>query len=227
MPVMKKIVVFLATIAFAGSGFAQSVDYSRGNTNPFAHYVYHTDAQTQAMQQAQAVQAAQKAQPVNYFNNQLSNPLSLKQQQSKYRNLMNSSESLQGCWDKAGAAYNIDPWLLLSIAKVESGFNQSATNVNSNRSVDIGMMQINSSWLPTLNRFGITVKDLFNPCTSVFVGAWIMAQNIQHFGYNMDGIGAYNSPGNVTIRRRYAMRVYAAYNELTRDFHSTMLASQR
>ena len=45
-----------------------------------------------------------------------------------------------------------------------------------------------------------------------------MAQNIKHFGFNHDGIGAYNSPGNITIRRNYAKKVYQAYNQLINDF---------
>lgn len=138
---------------------------------------------------------------------------------NKYTNLLSNSQSLKGCWDGAAKAYNLDPWLLMAVAKVESSFNNIAINKNKNSTYDYGMMQINTIWLPTLYKFGITQKDLLNPCTSVFVGAWILAQNIQRFGYNKDGIGAYNSPGNPTIRRSYAEKVYKAYNEITNDFY--------
>lgn len=138
---------------------------------------------------------------------------------AKYKNLLNISSQTHGCWDGAARAYKLDPWLLMAIAKVESSFNNTAINKNKNSSTDIGMMQINTIWLPTLKKFGINPQDLMNPCTSIFVGAWIMAQNIKNFGYNLDGIGAYNSPRNVTIRREYAKKVYKAYNELTQDLY--------
>lgn len=138
---------------------------------------------------------------------------------NKYKNLANVSSQARGCWDGAAKAYGLDPWLLMAIAKVESSFNNVAINKNKNNSTDMGMMQINTIWLPTLQKFGISPKDLMNPCTSIFVGAWIMAQNIKNFGYNLDGIGAYNSPGNVKIRRDYARKVYKAYNELTNDLY--------
>lgn len=137
----------------------------------------------------------------------------------KYKNLLLNSGTTGKCWDGAAKAYNLDPWLLMAVAKVESSFNNVAVNRNKNNSLDIGMMQINSIWLPTLSKFGIQTNDLLNPCTSIFVGAWIMAQNIKRFGYNKDGIGAYNSPGNVTIRRDYAFKVYKAYNEIIKDLY--------
>lgn len=208
MKVFKKCVLLISCLSLVGVTLAEDF---RENTNPFKKYEYKNEF---AWQQEQQVK---QQQPVTYFSNSISNPLVLRQSK-KYQNLVNSSQSLYGCWDKAGAAYGVDPWLLFAYAKVESSFNRQATNVNKNKTVDLGMMQINSSWLPTLRKFGIDTKDLFDPCTSVFVGAWIVAQNIRKFGYNQDGIGAYNSPGNITIRRNYARKVYAAYNELTHDF---------
>jgi len=54
-------------------------------------------------------------------------------------------------------------------------------------------MQINSSWLPKLRKYGIGVNELFDPCTSIQVGAWILAQNIQRLGHSWEAVGAYNS----------------------------------
>lgn len=120
------------------------------------------------------------------------------------------------CWDAAGHTYQVDPWLLFAIAKVESGFKSHAINRdNKNKTLDIGLMQINSAWLPTIKRFGIEPNALFEPCVSIHVGAWILAQNIKQFGYNIDGIGAYNSPKNIKIRRAYAQKVAAVYRDLT------------
>jgi len=94
---------------------------------------------------------------------------------------------------QAGARYQIDPLLIWSIAKTESGFNANAIGRNENKSYDIGMMQINSGWLPTLARYGIAERHLYDPCTNIQVGTWILAQNVQKFGYNWKAVGAYNA----------------------------------
>lgn len=219
---MRKIGTLFAFLGFAVAVNAQSYDYSTGNTNPYARYNYITPQQQALLMSKVENETIASNQAVgNYFSNQISNPKNLSSgaMLGKYQHLQKNSNYLQGCWDSAGAAYKVDPWLLMAIAKVESNFNNHATNINTNKSVDIGMMQINTIWLPTLSKFGISKNDLLNPCTSVFVGAWILAQNIRYFGYNADGIGAYNSPKNVSIRRKYAGKVYLAYNELVRDLY--------
>lgn len=191
---------------------AQAVDYSLGNSNPFVNYKYQTESSNKV-----GVISNTQEEKVNYILKTLPNN-KIKQSTNKYQNLLESSQELNGCWDRAAKTYGVDPWLLMAIAQVESGFKRYAINKNSNASVDLGMMQINSFWLPTLKKFGIDTRHLFEPCTSVFVGAWIVKQNINRFGYNQDGIGAYNSPNNITIRRNYAKKVYNAYNQLLLDF---------
>ena len=44
---------------------------------------------------------------------------------------------------------------------------------NRDGSRDIGLMQINSSWLPTLVGHGINDHHLFDACTSIHVGACV------------------------------------------------------
>lgn len=193
-----------------------ATNYSLGNTNPFANYYY-----TPPQQQYQPVYS-NKENPTSvggYFSNNIETPTFKSNHYQHYYYLEKNANELHGCWDAAANMYHLDPWLLMAIAKVESGFNNNAININKNHTVDIGMMQINSIWLPTLRKYGISAKDLLNPCTSVFVGSWIVAQNIHYFGYNMDGIGAYNSPTNVIIRRNYARKVYIAYNQLVHQFY--------
>lgn len=96
------------------------------------------------------------------------------------------------CYQEAGQRYGIDPTLLRAIAKVESSENPRAINYNKG-STDYGLMQINSSWLPKLKTFGISQEDLWNPCVSVNVGAWILAHNVQTHGRTWKAIGAYNA----------------------------------
>lgn len=109
--------------------------------------------------------------------------------------LLFSSNVLAFCFDEAGKRYNVNPKLLESIAKVESSMNPKAMNYsNSNGTYDIGLMQINSTWLKKLSEFNITESDLINdPCTNVNVGAWILSSNFASNGYNKKSLGAYNA----------------------------------
>lgn len=157
----------------------------------------------------------------NYLNGS-KNPFAL-QKSGKYKHLFNNPNQSRFCWDQAANYYGLDPWLLFAVAKVESSFNANAINKNNDKSksTDYGLMQINTFWLPTLAKYGISKEHLFDPCTSIFVGAWIMKSNIQRLGYNIDGIGAYNSPHNLQIRRKYGNKVINAYKEVIRDFGYT------
>ena len=67
---------------------------------------------------------------------------------------------------------------------------------NHDGSYDIGYMQINSGWAQTLLSYGITLQSLFDLCTNVYVGTWILANNINRYGYNWKAIGAYNARDN-------------------------------
>lgn len=107
----------------------------------------------------------------------------------------------QACWDEAAARYRVSSALLYAIAKTESSLNPRAVGRNANGSRDIGLMQINSAWLPKLAKYGITERDLFEPCISIHVGAWVLAHNIYRYGYTWEAVGAYNA---VTPRKRSA-----------------------
>jgi soluble lytic murein transglycosylase-like protein len=90
---------------------------------------------------------------------------------------------------------------------------------NRNGSRDIGLMQINSSWLPTLARHGINEHHLFDACTSIHVGAWILAGNVSRLGYTWEAVGAYNAR-SAPLRRAYAHKVH-------RELMATTAASAR
>lgn len=111
------------------------------------------------------------------------------------------------CWEQAGLRYGLSPQLLYAIARTESGLDPHAIGRNRNGSRDIGLMQINSAWLPALAARGIGERDLLEPCTNIQVGAWILAGNVQRLGYTWDAVGAYNAEDPIQ-RRAYAQRVY-------------------
>lgn len=111
---------------------------------------------------------------------------------SSYKNL--KVEEIKQCFIDAGEKYRIHPNLLWAIAKVESNFNYTAINKNLNGSYDIGIMQINSSWLPILKKHGLhDERFLWEPCYNIHVGAWILAQCIQKYGYSWEAVGCYNA----------------------------------
>lgn len=117
------------------------------------------------------------------------------------------------CYDHAATRYSINPSLLRAIAHVESGGNPKALSRNSDGSEDIGLMQINSVWLPKLASFGIRRKDLLDPCTSIQVGAWVLSLNVRRYGETWRAVGAYNS-GRHEKREAYVRRVMLAYAQV-------------
>ena len=126
---------------------------------------------------------------------------------------------LEACIVAAANYRHIDPSLLKAIAIQESGLNLRAVNRNNkNGSVDHGPFQINSSWLPKLKKHGITVAQLYDPCISAYVAAWILADSINRHGATWRAVGAYNSPTEAN-RLIYAKYIRTHYTRLLAGQH--------
>lgn len=127
-----------------------------------------------------------------------------------------ASAGAMGCWEQAAERYQVNPYLLYAIARTESSLNPAAINRNKNGTYDVGLMQINSSWFPTLRKYGLEEKQLYDPCTSIHVGAWILAQNMQRMGNTWNAVGAYNS-SKPDLRLKYALKIYKNIPPAVRD----------
>jgi type IV secretion system protein VirB1 len=98
----------------------------------------------------------------------------------------------------AACAPSVAPETLAAVARAESGFNAHAINLNGagggtqpvgsreeaialatelvvvrGRSVDLGLMQVNSA---NLGRLGLSIADAFDPCRSLEAGARVLAE---------------------------------------------------
>lgn len=111
-------------------------------------------------------------------------------------------------WESVARKWNVNPHVLYAIAKTESSLNPHAINrSNANGTEDIGLMQINSWWLPRLAKMGVTRGDLFKPCVSLDVAGWILSQNMARHGNTWKAIGAYNAV-TPSKQQRYAEKVF-------------------
>jgi hypothetical protein len=69
------------------------------------------------------------------------------------------------CIEEAAVIFHVPEKLIISVLLTERG-KMGEISKNRNGSYDIGLMQINSSWLPDLKRYDITESDLKYNCKS-------------------------------------------------------------
>ncbi|AOY97708.1 lytic transglycosylase (plasmid) [Cupriavidus sp. USMAA2-4] len=126
-----------------------------------------------------------------------------------------SAAARADCLDDAAKFHGVSPLLLRGVAQWESRMNPTAVHRNKDGSEDIGLMQINSSHLPQLARWGISRAMLFDACVSAYVGAWILRDNIDRHGATWTAVGAYNARSDVK-RMEYARHIYDTLQSISR-----------
>jgi soluble lytic murein transglycosylase-like protein len=57
-----------------------------------------------------------------------------------------------------------------------------------------------------LARAGIGEEHLYDPCVSLWVGAWVLADNIRRHGSTWKAVGAYNA-GSAKKQRAYVRKL--------------------
>lgn len=115
---------------------------------------------------------------------------------TKYNNL----------FSKYGAFFNIPPELLWGIAKYESNFDPKAVNHNSNGTIDIGLMQINSIHKEAVEAADLSIDDLYNPKISVYFAGKILSKCLKKHGFTYQGLNCYNGK---TANNSYHKKVLA------------------
>lgn len=120
--------------------------------------------------------------------------------------------SLLACMTAVAAFYHLPPRALPAIHVVENGWAGSVRH-NKNGTDDLGVMQINTLWLPELSRgTGLSLSHLrsalvYQNCFNVAVAGAILRVYLHETGDNLvKAIGFYHSH-TPTLAEAYRMRV--------------------
>lgn len=121
----------------------------------------------------------------------------------------------------AADRHQVDPALIVAVSWQESRFRATAAGVNTNSSIDRGLMQLNSSTFTFL-----TEEDFYNPYLNADYGASYLRQTLDLSGNTVAALAMYNAgPGRVgslgapRMTLDYIDHVFAYRNELVRGFY--------
>lgn len=96
-------------------------------------------------------------------------------------------------FSEIGAHFDIPPLLLKKIATVESSLNPNCININNNKTIDYGIMQINSVHFEELSKHGINESNIMSPRVNILAAALLLKRLTKESGLKMDKIGNYHS----------------------------------
>jgi soluble lytic murein transglycosylase-like protein len=117
-----------------------------------------------------------------------------------------SEQAIADCIDGAAAYHRVHPYVLRAIAYQESKMRPATVGRNTNGTVDIGLMGINSVHLRELGTFGIPASRLSEACTNAYVGAWYLRRKMDKYGNTWRAVAAYHSE-TPEIGAGYAKRI--------------------
>ncbi|KND56790.1 Hpa2 protein [Candidatus Paraburkholderia schumanniana] len=69
----------------------------------------------------------------------------------------------------------------------------TAVHRNTNGSIDVGELQINSIHFPELAAYGVSPSSLQDQCVNIYVAAWQLKQKMVKYGNTWAAIGSYHS----------------------------------
>ena len=112
----------------------------------------------------------------------------------------------------------LDPYVLLAVLRTENGRpGEVARNTNGTR--DLGIMSINTVWLPELARRAGTSEAtaaqqlVSDGCANVAAGAWILKKRIMEAGNVWEGVARFHSR-NPEHQAPYLRRVYSRFRDI-------------
>lgn len=122
------------------------------------------------------------------------------------------------CVHSSGSAYDINPLIILSVLKIESGGRLGIVSRNTNGTDDLGPSQFNTgTWAKLLiEKYKIPREALINDmCQSVRAMAFALRTEINGAGGDLwKGIGNYHSR-TPKHHVKYVRLVYGAYKQMT------------
>jgi soluble lytic murein transglycosylase-like protein len=116
------------------------------------------------------------------------------------------------CMALAAAFNHLPPKALPQIAAVEGGRNGTA-HVNPNGSVDYGVMQINSLWVPALvkstgwTETAVRVHLMYDPCFNIAAAGAVLRQDLREAHGNLRRAVALYHSNNPALNQTYRTRV--------------------
>lgn len=121
----------------------------------------------------------------------------------------------------AAERYKMDPALVVAVAWQESRFQVNAHGINHNKSVDRGLMQLNSSTFRNLS-----ADDFFNPYVNADYGTSYLRKTLNTSGNIVTALAMYNAgPGRVdslgapVSTLNYIDRIITYKNDLVRGYY--------
>lgn len=121
--------------------------------------------------------------------------------------------------------YQLPPDLFIGYMAQEGG-RAGMANRNDNGSFDFGVAQVNSSWLKSISKYGVSARDLqWDSCKNIWVSGWIMRRCLNKFaGDFWKGVGCYHvgeNPRTASHHRRmaeYAQLVHSKSQQYRQGF---------
>jgi hypothetical protein len=121
------------------------------------------------------------------------------------------------CFVREADRNGLDPYVLLAVMKTENGRPGEVAR-NSNGTQDLGIMSINTVWIPELARrlgrseTSVALTLASDGCANVAAGAWILKQKIVEAGSVWEGVARFHSR-NPAKQGPYLRRVYWRFKE--------------
>jgi soluble lytic murein transglycosylase-like protein len=140
------------------------------------------------------------------------------------RAVLSREKRYSGYFDYPCKKFGIPKALAMAIARQESGMHPYILNLAGKDvhpasaeeslemagraerrgiSYDVGIMQVNSYWI---RKYRIPLRLLLQPRSNIYMGCWILKQEINRYGLNWKAVGRYHSPTSWRAAN-YAKRV--------------------